>query len=158
MELEINNKIGNKTTDKEVTNFINELNDALEKELTTNSNLYNEIMKNVELAPKYQKDLQSTIDKCLKELSYEKDFFYFDYNKGTKKYSLRYYWNGENIECDNITKKDIERYKNAKVTFYVPIDEEGTIMESDELKDWIKCEVESALVDIDIKNRKSKGT
>ena len=31
------------------------------------------------------------------------------------------------------------------------------MVESDTLKDWMKCEVESALLDIDIKNRKNKG-
>ena len=53
----------------------------------------------------------------------------------------KYYWNGENIECDNLTKEDIERYKKAGFTFYEQIDEEGTIVESDSLKDWMKYEV-----------------
>lgn len=158
MELEINNKIGNKTTDKEVTNFINELNNALGKkqELNTNSNLYNEILEDVELASKYKNILQSTIHKCLKEMSYEREFFYFDYDKEIKEYNLKYFWNGGNIVCDNLSTKDIERYKKAGFTFYEPIDEEGTIVASDSLKDWMKCEVESALLDIDIKNRKIK--
>ena len=158
MELEINNKIDNKTTDKEVTDFINELNKALEKkkELNINSNLYNEILEEVELAYRYKSRLQSTIDKCLEDLSYERDFFYFDYDKEAKEYQLKYYWNGGNTVCDSLTKKDIERYKKAGFTFYEPIDEEGTIVASDLLKDWMKCEVRSALLDIDIENRKIK--
>lgn len=158
MELEINNKIGNKTIDKEVTNFINELNDALEKkqELNINSNLYNEILEDVELASKYKSRLQSIIDKCLEDLSYERDFCYFDYNKRTQKYCLKYYWQGGHTICDKLTQKDIERFKKKGFTFYEPIDEEGTIMASDSLKDWMKCEVRSALLDIDIENRKKK--
>lgn len=159
MELSINNEIINKKQENiEVTDFIKELNASLEKnqEINTNSNLFNEILEDVELATKYKNILQNTIDKCLIDLSYEKDFFYFDYDKEVKEYNLKYYWNGGNTTCDNLTKKDIERYKKSGVTFYVPIDEEGTIMESDELKDWMKCEVKSNLLDIDIKNRKIK--
>lgn len=159
MELEINNKIGNKTTDKEVTNFINELNDALEKkqELNINSNLYNEILEDVELASKYKSRLQTTIDKCLEDMSYEREFFYFDYDKERKEYNLKYYWDGGNIVCDNLNPKDIQEYKNSGYTFFIPIDEDGTVMEADSLKDWMKCEVESKLLDIDIKNKESKG-
>lgn len=159
MELNINNELTNKKQEYTgVRNFINELSSTLEKkqELKSNNNLYNDILENVELAPKYRNRLQSVIDKCLEDLSYERDFFYFDYDKITNEYCLKYYWNGGNTICDNLTQKDIERYKNKGLTFYEPIDEEGTIVESDTLKDWMKCEVESALLDLDIKNRKVK--
>lgn len=159
MELNINNEITNKKQeDTEITNFINELSSTLEKkqELKSNNGLYNDILENVELAPKFRNMLQSVIDKCLEDLSYERDFFYFDYDKISKEYCLKYYWNGGNTICDNLTQEDIERYKNKGITFYEPINEEGTIVESDTLKDWMKCEVESALLDLDIKNRKVK--
>ena len=159
MELNLNNEIDNKQgQDSELTEFMSELNSALEreKELKGNGTLYNEIFKDVELAQKYVNELQNTIDKCLNNLSYERDFFYFDYDRETKEYNLKYYWNGENVECDNLTKEDIERYKKAGFTFYIPIDEEGTIAATDSLKDWMKCEVESALLNIDIKNRNIK--
>lgn len=158
MELEINNRIGNKTTDKEVANFIDELNDALEKkqELNINSNLFNEILQDVELASKYKSRLQSIIDKCLEDLSYERDFCYFDYNKRTKNYCLKYYWQGGHTICDKLTQEDIERFKKKGFTFYIPVDNDDTIMASDSLKDWIKCEVGSALLDIDIKSKGNK--
>lgn len=159
MELNLNKEITNKTQeDTEITNFINELNSTLEKkqELKSNNCLYNDIIENVELAPKFRNMLQSVIDKCLEDLSYERDFFYFDYDKIAKEYCLKYYWNGSNIICDNLTQEDIERYKNKGITFYEPINDDGTIVESDTLKDWMKCEVESALLDLDIKNRKVK--
>ena len=157
MELNLNNEIDNKQgQDNEITEFMSELNSALEreKELKGNGTLYNEIFKDVELAQKYVNELQNTIDKCLKNLSYERDFYYFDYDRETKEYNLKYYWNGENVECDYLTKDDIERYKKAGFTFYEPIDEEGTIVASDTLKDWMKYEVQSALLKLDIKNRK----
>ena len=91
MELNINNEIINKRqTNDEITKFINELNAELKKDkkIETNCTLYNEIMEKVELAPKYQKELQNTIDKCLVDLSYEKDFYYFDYDMKSKKYFL----------------------------------------------------------------------
>ena len=160
MELNLNNEIDNKQEqDSKLTEFMSELNSALEREqeLESNGTLYNEIFKDVELAQKYVNELQNTIDKCLNNLSYERDFFYFDYDRETTEYNLKYYWNGENVVCDNLTKEDIERYKKAGFTFYEPIDEEGTIVESDSLKDWMKYEVQSALLDLDIKNRESKG-
>lgn len=160
MELNLNNEIDNKQgKDSELTEFMSELNSALEREqeLESNGTLYNEIFKDVELAQKYVNELQNTIDKCLNNLSYERDFYYFDYDRETKEYNLKYYWNGENVECDYLTKDDIERYKKAGFTFYEPIDEEGTIVASDTLKDWMKYEVQSALLKLDIKNRESKG-
>ena len=159
MELNINNEItNNKQEYTEITNFINELSSTLEKkqELKSNNSLYNDILENVELAPKFRNMLQSVIDKCLEDLSYERDFCYFDYNKRTQKYCLKYYWQGGHTICDKLTQKDIERFKKKGFTFYEPIDEEGTIMASDSLKDWMKCEVRSALLDIDIENRKKK--
>lgn len=161
MDLEINNKIDNKTTDNEVTDFINDLNDALEKkqELNTNGNLFNEILQDVELASKYKSKLQSTINKCLKDMSYERDFFYFDYDKRNQNYFLDYYSDGKK-ERINLTKKEIQNYKENNITFYGPIESENdyiTMVEADSLKDWMKCEVGSALLDIDIESRKSKG-
>ena len=159
MELNINNEIINKKQENtEIRNFLKEVSSTLEKkqELEANNTLYKDILENIELAPKFRSMLQSVIDKCLEDLSYERDFFYFDYDKIAKEYCLKYYWNGGNTICDNLTQKDIERYKNKGHTFYEPIDESGTIVESDTLKEWMKCEVESALLDLDIKNRKVK--
>ncbi len=159
MKLNINNEIETKKeNNKEITEFMNQLNNELEKkqELSTTNNLFDEILQDVELAQKYKSRLQSTINKCLEDLSYERDFFYFDYDKRRKDYCLKYYWNGGNTVCDNLTKEDIEDFKKSGFTFYEPFDEEGTIRQSDTLKDWMKCEVSNTLLDIDIKNRKSK--
>ena len=121
MELSLNNSITNKRQENtEVTEFIAELNSALEnkQELKVNSNLYNEILKDVELAPKYRNRLQSVINKCLKDMSYERDFFYFDYDKRRKDYCLKYYWNGGNTICDKLGKDDIEEFKRSGFTFF----------------------------------------
>jgi hypothetical protein len=160
MELSINNEITNKKEDGvEINDFINELTSTLEKkkEINTNSNLYNEILEDVELAPKYQDRIQSIINKCLKDMSYERDFLYFDYDRRRKEYCLKYYWNGDNTICDKLTKEDIGRFKKKGITFYEPVDDKDTIGESDSLKDWIKCEVQSKLLDLDMENRNSKG-
>lgn len=157
MELNINNEINNKQIENtEITDFINELSSTLEKkqEIQINNNLYNEILTDVELAPKYRKELQNVINKCLEDMSYRWDFFYFDYDKQRKDYCLKYYWNGGKTVCDNLTKKDIDRFKKKGFTFYEPVDEKDTIGEADNLKDWIKYEVESALVDLEIQNKK----
>ena len=160
MELSLNNSITNKRQENtEVTEFIAELSSALEnkQELKVNSNLYNEILKDVELAPKYRNKLQSVINKCLKDMSYERDFFYFDYDKKRKDYCLKYYWNGGNTICDKLGKDDIEEFKRSGFTFFEPFDDNGTIRQSDTLKDWMKCEVGSALLDFEIEKRESKG-
>lgn len=158
MELDINNKIVDKQiTNEEVNDFINDLSSALEQQqnLETTSNLYNKIMKDIDLARKYPNEVQGCIDKCLKDLSYEEEFLYFDYDMKAKEYQLKYYWKGENAVCDSLTEEDIDELKKSGKTFFVPRDEE-TIVECEPLKDWIKYEVRSCLVDIDIGNRKKK--
>ena len=160
MELNINNEITNKKqANKEVTCFIKELNSVLENknELKVYSNLYNEILKDVELAPKYRNKLQNIINKCLINMSYERDFFYFDYDKRRKDYCLKYYWNGGSTICDKLTKEDIERFKRNGFTFYEPLDDEDTIGASDSLKDWMKCEVDIELIKMDNENKNGKG-
>ena len=154
MELSINNEIkNNKKESTEVTDFINELSSTLEnkQKLKVNSNLFNEILKDVELASKYRNKLQSVINKCLKAMSYERDFYYFDFDKNTKKYKMSYYNDG-NKEDVELTNEEIKKYKNYGITFYEPIDDNGGIVESDSLKDWMKCEVDIEL--LGIKNNK----
>lgn len=160
MELNLNNEIDNiQGQDSKLTEFMSELNLALERgqELESNGTLYNEMIENVELAPKYAKELQNTIDKCLNNLSYENAFYYFDYDKNTEKYFLDYYNKGEK-ERFELTEEEIKDYKTDDVTFYRPLDDgRGYMIASESLKDWMKYEVQSALLDLDIKNRESKG-
>lgn len=158
MDLTIDNKVEKKTKNNDEINlFMKELSSSLNKkqELSINNNLYNEILKDVELAPKYKDKLQSVINKCLINMSYERDFFYFDYDKRRKDYCLKYYWNGGSTVCDKLTRDDIERFKKNGFTFYEPVDDEDTIGASDSLKDWMKCEVDIELIKLD--NKHSKG-
>ena len=150
MDLSLSKEIKNTKKDNmEITEFINELSASLEnrKEINANSNLYIEILEDVELAPKYRNILQDVIDKCLEHMSYERDFFYFDLDKKTKKYKMSYYNNG-NKEDVELTNDEIQKYKDYGITFYEPIDNNGGIVESDSLKDWMKCEVDIELLDI----------
>ena len=154
MDLSLNNEIKNTKKDSiEITEFLNELSSTLEnkQELKVNSNFFNEILKDVELASKYRNKLQSVINKCLKAMSYERDFYYFDFDKNTKKYKMSYYNDG-NKEDVELTNEEIKKYKNYGITFYEPIDDNGGIVESDSLKDWMKCEVDIEL--LGIKNNK----
>ena len=148
MELNLNNEIDNKQEqDSELTEFMSELNSALEREqeLKSNGTLYNEIFKDVELEQKYENELQNTIDKCLNNLSYENAFYYFDYDKNTGKYFLDYYNKGEK-ERFELTEEEIKDYKTDDVTFYRPLDDgRGYMVASESLKDWMKYEVQSAL-------------
>ena len=47
--------------------------------------------------------------------------------------------------------------KGVALHFFEPFDDNGTIRQSDTLKDWMKCEVGSALLDFEIEKRESKG-
>ena len=85
-------------------------------------------------------------DTCKKWEIFEK------YQKPQHNHTVAYQ---ENL-TDKLTQEDIERFKKKGFTFYIPVDNDDTIMASDSLKDWIKCEVGSALLDIDIKSKGNK--
>ena len=137
----------------EIDLFMKELSSALKpkQELEINNTLYNEILKDVELAPKYKNKLQTIINKCLKNMSYEREFYYFDFDTKKQKYFLDYYSDGAKTRLD-LTDEGLKEFKKSKITFYEPVDEDK-IVESDTLKDWMKCEVDMALVDMNIKNK-----
>ena len=60
--------------------------------------------------------------------------------------------------AEEILKLDTLNCKQDNVTFYRPLDDgRGYMVASESLKDWMKYEVQSALLDLDIKNRESKG-
>lgn len=155
MDLNITNEISDKKqNNNEVADFINDLNTALNKKNTlNNNNLFNEILEEVELASKYKSKLQSAINKCLKDMSYERDFYYFDYDTRTQKYFLDYYCEGQRERFD-LSNEEIKEYQKYGNTFYEPSERKtGHMIESDNLKDWMKYEVQSNLLNLDIKNR-----
>lgn len=160
MELDINKNITNeKQQNNEVTDFIKELSAKLKEDekIISSNTLFNEMLNKVELASKYKNQLQDVINKCLTDMSYERDFFYFDYDKRKNDYCLKYYWNGGSTICDGLTKNDIEELREKGYTFYEPIDDAGTMRESDNLKVWMKYEVDNALLDLELANKSHKG-
>ena len=160
MELDINREISNKKTNEEINTFMNEVNEKLEKDkkLETSNELYNEVLKKVELAPKYKDILPDTIEQCLKDASYQGEFLYFDYNEKNKEYGFTYYEDGDAIECDKLSEKEIEHFKELGYTFYYLVDEGENMMADDTLKEWVCLEMDMRLLDMELaKNEKEKG-
>ena len=85
-------------------------------------------------------------------MSYEKDFFYFDYDKKENKYYLDYYSDGK-IERIEIPEQEIEESKLEKGWFYAWYDNEQ-IVEANSIKEGIKSNIETELEDIDFNKKK----
>ena len=87
MELTLNNEINKNTNENlEVKNFMKELQNALEKRNNTTPTLTTEFLNEISLAKKYKDKLNDIIVNNMKNLSYEYDFLYFDYDKDKTKY------------------------------------------------------------------------
>ena len=154
MDLTINNEIAknNITNDNEIEDFMKELANTLEKGNSIVPNLYNEVSKEIPLASKYKNELNSIIDECLEEQSYEKEFFYFDYDKNGKSYYLDHYYDG-NIDRTILSKQEAKGTKYKVGMFYAEYDE-NYLVEADDLKDGIKIDVESKLESLNFKKSK----
>ena len=153
MDLTIDNEITkNIIANDEASNFMKELTNTLEKSNSFVPNLYNEVFNEIPLASKYENELNSILDECLEEQSYEKEFFYFDYDKNRKSYYLDHYYDG-NIERTILSKKEAKGTKYQIGMFYAEYDEEH-LVEADYLKDGIKIDVESKLELLDFKKSK----
>jgi hypothetical protein len=155
MDLTIDNKVETKNkVDNEVSSFINELGKSLEKNADFQTTITNEIYEEIPLATKYKEQLQNIVDECMKDMSYERNFCYFDYDKKGNSYFLDYYSDG-NIERVPITKEEMEESKLEKGMFFSWRDD-GHIVESDGIKEGTKIDVESKLKELDrkIKNKR----
>lgn len=146
MDLTINNKISksNQTKD-EINNFMEELRETikLEQDIVNAKSIYKEIYREIPLASKYAKELKEIIDKCMENLSYENDFFYFDYDKKQDKYFLDYYCDGK-IEKIEISKEDAKEDDLKEGMFYDQYAGKG-IVETEFYKDYVKSNVDSEL-------------
>ena len=80
--------------------------------------------------------IEDIINKYFEEMSYEQDFFYFDYDKKENKYYLDYYSDGK-IERIEIPEQEIEESKLEKGWFYAWYDNEQ-IVEANSIKEGIK--------------------
>lgn len=156
MDLTINNEISkNHTTDNKVEDFMKELQNSLTKDNTRINNLYNEILQENPLASKYENQLSDTIKDCMDTLSYEYDFLYFDYDKNEKSYFIDGYSEG-NITRNKMSDKDLEGTNFEKGSFW-EIYDENHVVEADELKDYLKINVESKLETLEFESKKKVG-
>lgn len=141
----------------EVNAFIKELENALNTNNLTNSKgvyttLYDEVLNEINLATKYKGKLNSIIKECMKNESYENDFWYINYDKSKNTFSMDLYSDGK---CQKfpITMQDIKDY-NYKVGMTYWAFEDGCMLEEDAIKDSIKIDVDSALADLERNNKK----
>ena len=118
MNLTIDNKLESKSViNNEVDSFIKELDKSLKKNQDCQTTIESEVLRDIPLATKYKNQIEDVINKCFEDMSYEKDFFYFDYDKKENKYYLDYYSDGK-IERIEIPEQEIEESKLEKGWFY----------------------------------------
>ena len=155
MDLTLDNNLKtNITNDKEVANFIKELENSLNKNVYKTT-LNTEILNEISLASKYKDILDDIVINYMKELSYENDFLYFDYDKNKESYYFDYYLQGE-TERAYVSKDYIKGMENKKGTIWEFIDDDK-IVESEDLKDNIKINVEGELDLLDFKKKECKN-
>lgn len=155
MEIEIGRKTNiEKNNNTEIESFINELKAELDKNEPDfiPDVIYKEELSENSLALKYKNQLNDIITKCTEDLSYEREFYYFDYDSRKKEYYLEYYCDGE-IERFPVSKEDMKGNSFTKGTFWKPISEDE-VMLADFIKDGIKVRVDYALNRLDVQNKK----
>ena len=153
MNLTVDNKLENKSAiNSEVDSFIKELDKSLKKNQDFQTTIESEVLRDIPLATKYKNQIEDVINKCFEDMSYEKDFFYFDYDKKENKYYLDYYSEGK-IERIEIPEQEIEESKLEKGWFYAWYDNEQ-IVEANYMKEGIKSDIETKLEDIDFNKKK----
>lgn len=84
----------------EINAFIKELENALNTNNLANSKgvyttLYDEVLNEINLATKYKGKLNSIIKECMKNESYENDFWYINYDKSRNTFSMDLYSDGK---------------------------------------------------------------
>lgn len=153
LDIENNKRIENNKVEK----FMKELENSLkDKELTnskcTYTTIYDELLNEVDLAKKYKGKLNSIIKECMKNESYENDFWYINYDKSRNTFSMDLYSDGK-YQKFPITIQDIQENK-YKVGMTYWAFEDGRMLEEDAIKDSIKIDVDSALADLERNSRK----
>jgi len=126
--------------------------EKLNNKIEPYTTIYDEVLNEVENAHKYKRKLNKIITECMKDESYEGDFWYINYDKSKKSYLVEFYSDGE---CQKfpITAQDVKEY-NYKVGMTYWAFEDGTMLEEDAIKDSIKIDVDSAIADLEREKRK----
>lgn len=144
----------------EISSFIKELENALknnnlentQEKNIMNKGLYDEVLIEIELAPKYKSKLNRIIKECMKNESYENEFWYIDYDKTKNTYSMDYYIDGQ-VTKTPLTSQEVKDYELIVGMTYLPY-EDDRLMPMVSIKDSIKIDVDSALFDLELKNKK----
>lgn len=156
IDLHIDNEINqNNETKDEIGEFVKQLQNTLTKDNSRINNIYNEILQEIPLASKFEHQLSDIIKECMDTLSYEYDFLYFDYDKNEKSYFIDGYSEG-NITRNKMSDKDLEGTNFQKGTFW-EIYDANHVVEANELKDYLKINVESELETLEFENEKKVG-
>lgn len=160
MDILLNNEINTRTkeVDKDINDFINELQNFLENpksKISIDRNFYDEIYNELELAPKYQNRLEKIIKDCMLEYSYDTEFLHVNYDEKDNKYYIDYY-DGD-ITRINVTQKELQEANHKVGAFYVPILDGEYLEEVDYVKDSIKESVKYKLEDLEENSEKGKN-
>lgn len=154
MELSIENKITKTKDNIEIDKFTKELSKSLnkEKEIEVNEepSIYEDLIKNNELAKKYKSELKSTIKDVILERSIEEPVIYLKKGKNGK-HNL-YYIEDEEITKLPITAKEIKEAGLTIGKFYNLSDNEKMMFEYDYIKDYLKEEVVEKLEEMEKNN------
>lgn len=146
MELEINNKIENKRKGNEEIYLLKK---ELEKSLNKNkfsSTIEEDFYNSNPLAKELKNKLRYVINECMKNMSYESDFYYFDFDNKKNKYYLNYYSNGK-VDKIEMNRKEAKEANLKTGYFYRPYGDDS-IVEANYIKDGLESDVDLALSDI----------
>lgn len=142
---EINNTLTNEKTN-EINEFMKELQNALgdqKNKITIDKSFYNEVYDDIELATKYERQLEEIIKDCMLDYSYDTEFVYVNYDEKSKKYYMDIY-DGD-ITKVNVSKKELED-SNIKVgAFYFILHDGDYLEEKNYIKDNIKSKIQYKL-------------
>lgn len=160
MDILLNNEINTRTkkVDKDINDFINELQNSLENpksKISIDRNFYDEIYNELELAPKYKNRLEDIIKDSMLEYSYDTEFLYVNYDEKDNKYYIDYY-DGD-VTRINVTQKELQEANHKVGAFYVPILDGEYLEEVDYVKDSIKESVKYKLEDLEENNERGKN-
>ncbi len=159
MDRLINNELNNTITNeknKEISNFIQELQNALDNpknQITIDKSFYNEVYNDLELAQKYEEQLEGIIKDCMLDYSYDTEFVYVNYDEKAKEYYMDIY-DGD-VTKVNVSKKELDN-SNIKVgSFYFVLNNGDYLQEKEYIKDNIKSKIKYELNNLE--NRRKNG-
>lgn len=155
MDLTVDNRLINKTTtNPEMDLFIKELSETLNRRQNDifSKTICNEIYNDIPLANRYKNQIENLVDNYMIEMSYERDFLYYDYDTKKDSYYFDFYSNGEKQQIE-IPEDEVKIMGSKTGTFWEIYNEEK-IVGADYIKDSIKINVESELQSLESNSKR----